>query len=342
MASNKIAYTDIPDESRLLRYVAGQITESEKRSVERWVGASRENEQALSRIMRMYHTHKTLCDIEKRDVNSALNKVEGRIRRKVWRRRLQRTLVAASLIVGVAGIGSFLLRHHGSPVSVPSMITVSSNDNSHTRIELPDGTQVHLNSSSSVTYPSYDVGGERKVILTGEAYFKVTRDEERPFIVTTPEQKYSVRVLGTEFNMRAVEGEGSIQTSLVSGSVRVDVEDEAVSAVLLPSTKAIYSTATGLLQVVDTNIDRDTDWMWGRLVFRNTPMVEVLAGLSRFYNVKFEVEDDIIRTYRFTGTFENKPLSQILEYIKMSSEVNYAITYRNDTDGMNSVVTLKR
>jgi ferric-dicitrate binding protein FerR (iron transport regulator) len=242
----------------------------------------------------------------------------------------------------VAGAVSLFFLHSDSGGDLPSMITVSSNDNSRTCIDLPDGTQVHLNSSSSITYPSHYTGIERNVTLTGEAYFNVARDERKPFVVTTPEQKYRVRVLGTEFNMQAWEEEDTILTSLVSGSVQVDIDGEKAAAVLSPSQKAIYSTATGQLQVVATDTDRDTDWMWGRLVFRKTPMPEVLARLSRFYNVEFEVENDIIKTYRFTGTFEDKPLFQVLEYMNIASDIDYSITYRNDRRGTSSVVILKK
>ncbi len=342
MSSNDISHIDTPDESLLLRYIAGQTTEKEEQSVDEWAGIDIENEKALSGLARIYHAQKTRQNIDRRDTRSALLKVMGQIRRNLWRQRLQRVAVAASLIIGVVGIGSLSLNNSDSGEIVPSTITVSSTDNSRTRIELPDGTQVHLNLSSSITYPSHYTGDERKATLTGEAYFKVFRNEEMPFIVSTPDQKYNIRVLGTEFNMQAYEEDGIIQTSLISGSVEVDIDGRSTGTVLSPSQKAIYSLSTHELQVVTTDTDRETDWMYGRLVFKKTPMPEVLARLSRFYNIEFDVRNPVIRTYTFTGTFEDKPLFQVLDYMRISSGIENTITYRKDDDGTKSVVVLRK
>jgi ferric-dicitrate binding protein FerR (iron transport regulator) len=342
-SEEKLLYPEAFDEALLLRYVAGQTTECEDRKVEEWVSGSMENEKVFSEVAGLYHAHRTRQNIDSRDSRSALLEVWGRIRKGLWRKRLRRMAVAASLVIGAAG-AAVILYGSGSGEVAPSMITVQSNDNSRTRIELPDGTQVHLNSGSVITYPSHYTGGGREVILSGEAYFKVFRDEDKPFVVTTPDRKYSVRVLGTEFNMQAYEDDGVIQTSLVAGSVEIDIDidDRSEGVVLLPSQKAIYHTDTHRLLVTTTNIDRETDWMYGRLVFRKTPMPEVLARLSRFYDVEFDVKNPVIMTYTFTGTFEEKPLFQVLDYMKISSGIENATTYSSDANGTKSVVILRR
>ena len=222
------------------------------------------------------------------------------------------------------------------------MITVESNDNSRTRLVLPDGTEVCLNSGSSITYPSRYTDSERNVTLSGEAYFKVTHNKEKPFIVNALNKKYKVKVLGTEFNMQAYRDDNVIQTTLIVGSVQVDIQGKNTKTVLLPSQKAIYSVQNNELAVVTANTDRETDWMYSRLVFKKTPMPEVLARLSRFYKVEFDVRNKIIDTYTFTGTFEDKPLYQVLDYMKISSQIDYNITYQKDEKGTKSVVVLRR
>jgi ferric-dicitrate binding protein FerR (iron transport regulator) len=250
----------------------------------------------------------------------------------------------ASLVIGLLGIGSFLIQLMNLQAlrTVP-LITIHSNDNSHSQLTLPDGTEVHLNSRSTLIYPAYYSGNERRVTLQeGEAYFKVAHNEECPFIVNVADRKYNVRVLGTEFNLQAYKENQIIQTTLVEGRVQINVAGKDAKTTLQPSQKSVYSIRTNQLQVAIVNTDRETDWMHNRLVFRETSMEEVLVCLSRFYNIEFDVKNKIIYDYTFTGTFDDKPLYQILDYMKISSEINYTITYKKDENGTTSIVELRR
>ncbi|WP_029906831.1 FecR family protein [Prevotella sp. 10(H)] len=331
------------EESLLLKYIIGETTDIEKKLIEEWSDENSENEKILTQLAKIYYARKTQQRIKNRDIDSAFHKVEKRINKKRRLLFLTRTAVAASLIIGFLGIASLFLQQSGvQETFMASMITVRSNDNLRTQLVLPDGTEVHLNAGSSLTYPSHYIGKERKVILSGEAYFKVTHNDEQPFIVSTPDKKYNIRVVGTEFNMQAYEEDNIIQTTLVSGSVKLNIKGQDSETVLRPSQKAVYSTETSKLEVVAANTDRETDWMYGRLVFRKTPLPEVLARLSRFYNVEFDVKNKIINTYTFTGTFEDKPLYQVLDYMKISSRINHTITYQKDDKGTTKSVIILR
>lgn len=344
MELNEKSYIEIPDESLLLRYIIGEVTQEENLLVKEWSGKDTANEELLIQLARMYYAQRTQQRIKNRDTEAAFRIVNNKIKRKGRRLFLQRVGVAASLIIGILGIGSFFFQYLDLRESfLPSMITVESNDNSRTRLVLPDGTEVCLNSGSSITYPSHYTHGERNVTLSGEAYFKVTHNKEKPFVVNALDKKYKVKVLGTEFNMQAYKDDNVIQTTLIAGSVQVDIQGRNTKTVLLPSQKAIYSLQNNELEVVSANTDRETDWMYSRLVFKKTPMPEVLARLSRFYKVEFDVRNKIIDTYTFTGTFEDRPLYQVLDYMKISSQIDYnIITYQKDEKGTKSVVVLRR
>lgn len=343
MELNEKSYIEIPDESLLLRYITGEVTQEESLLVKEWSGKDTANEELLIQLARMYYAQRTQLRIKNRDTEAAFRIVNNKIKRKGRRLFLQRVGVAASLIIGILGIGSFFFQYLDLRESfLPSMITVESNDNSRTRLVLPDGTEVCLNSGSSITYPSHYTDGERNVTLSGEAYFKVTHNKEKPFVVNALDKKYKVKVLGTEFNMQAYKDDNVIQTTLIAGSVQVDIQGRNTKTVLLPSQKAIYSLQNNELEVVSANTDRETDWMYSRLVFKKTPMPEVLARLSRFYKVEFDVRNKIIDTYTFTGTFEDRPLYQVLDYMKISSQIDYNITYQKDEKGTKSVVVLRR
>lgn len=343
MELDEKSYIEIPDESLLLRYITGEVTQEENLLVKEWSRKDIANEELLIQLARIYYAQRTQQRIKNRDTEAAFRIVNNKIKKKGRRLFLQRIGVAASLIIGILGIGSFIFQYSDLRESfLPSMITVESNDNSRTRLVLPDGTEVCLNSGSSITYPSRYTDGERNVTLSGEAYFKVTHNKEKPFIVNALNKKYKVKVLGTEFNMQAYRDDNVIQTTLIVGSVQVDIQGNNTKTVLLPSQKAIYSVQNNELAVVTANTDRETDWMYSRLVFKKTPMPEVLARLSRFYKVEFDVRNKIIDTYTFTGTFEDKPLYQVLDYMKISSQIDYNITYQKDEKGTKSVVVLRR
>lgn len=343
MELDEKSYIEIPEESLLLRYITGEVTQEENLLVKEWSRKDIANEELLIQLARIYYAQRTQQRIKNRDAEAAFRIVNNKIKRKGRRLFLQQVGVAASLIIGILGIGSFIFQYSDLRESfLPSMITVESNDNSRTRLVLPDGTEVCLNSGSSITYPSRYTDGERNVTLSGEAYFKVTHNKEKPFIVNALNKKYKVKVLGTEFNMQAYRDDNVIQTTLIVGSVQVDIQGKNTKTVLLPSQKAIYSVQNNELAVVTANTDRETDWMYSRLVFKKTPMPEVLARLSRFYKVEFDVRNKIIDTYTFTGTFEDKPLYQVLDYMKISSQIDYNITYQKDEKGTKSVVVLRR
>lgn len=343
MELDEKSYIEIPDESLLLRYITGEVTQEENLLVKEWSRKDIANEELLIQLARIYYAQRTQQRIKSRDTEAAFRIINNKIKKKGRRLFLQRVGVAASLIIGILGIGSFIFQYSDLRESfLPSMITVESNDNSRTRLVLPDGTEVCLNSGSSITYPSRYTDSERNVTLSGEAYFKVTHNKENPFIVNALNKKYKVKVLGTEFNMQAYRDDNVIQTTLIVGSVQVDIQGNNTKTVLLPSQKAIYSVQNNELAVVTANTDRETDWMYSRLVFKKTPMPEVLARLSRFYKVEFDVRNKIIDTYTFTGTFEDKPLYQVLDYMKISSQIDYNITYQKDEKGTKSVVVLRR
>ena len=157
-----------------------------------------------------------------------------------------------------------------------------------------------------------------------------------------------VKVLGTEFNLQSYNNESIVQTTLVSGAVHIEAVkngDIASNIKLKPSERAVYDISSGSVSIATVNTEYDTAWKEGRLMFKDMPIPQVLKKLSYFYNVRFDVKDSVINTYRFTGTFENKQLSQILDYLKISSQIDYTIKQMTSDDSsgiQNETVTLKK
>ena len=149
------------------------------------------------------------------------------------------------------------------------------------KVVLPDGSEVQLNAESTIEFPKSFLDGERRVVLHGEAFFKVARDEEHPFVVTADNME--IRVHGTEFNLRNYAEEGTSCVSLVKGSVEVAVcGEEGKSVMIEPGEKAWCEGSE--VKVAEEDIYVVTQWVHGLFYFDGEPLLEVLQELGRWYN----------------------------------------------------------
>lgn len=206
---------------------------------------------------------------------------------------------------------------------------------SRTVVQLSDGTTVHLNSGSRLQYPQTFTGNTRVVMLTGEGYFDVTNNPEKPFIVKT--EGLNVRALGTAFNVLAYPDADEVETTLVEGKVVLertasDGKLEPIEA-MLPGQHATYHLKTGKLVCSEENVEKYVAWKDGKLVFDETSITDAAGKLERLFNVSITVNDDI-KGYTYTVTFEDEPLFQILDLMTIATPVKYkALPRKKLSDG---------
>lgn len=158
-----------------------------------------------------------------------------------------------------------------------------------TSVLLPDSTVVHLNSESSLRYPTFFAGDVRQVELNGEAYFDVTHHPRKRFIVSTPHHS-QVEVYGTSFNVEAYGNETPISTTLIKGSVGFIYKNNKgkfQKSMLSPRQKLVYSPQTGDIKCYVTSGESEISWKDGKLIFNDTPLDEVLHMLGKRFNVEF-------------------------------------------------------
>lgn len=170
-------------------------------------------------------------------------------------------------------------------------------------LTLSDGTKVRINAGSTLFYPRTftPYASRREVYLEGEAHFDVARNKDCPFVVHTG--KLSVRVLGTHFNVRAYATDEYITTTLEEGKVRV--YDKTASADLLPGEQLVYNRLSGEMRKRHVDSDGRGNWMDGSLNFEQETLAQVLAELSRRYNVEFVVGAGIGTGRRYTMNFRS-------------------------------------
>ena len=155
-------------------------------------------------------------------------------------------------------------------------------------VELSDGTLVHLNSGTKIKYPVKFLNtGKREVFIEGEAYFKVAKDKNHPFVVHS--DQVDVEVLGTEFNFSSYKEDAEIKTVLVEGSVSMTnslrPEDQLV---LVPGTKGAWNRVSHDTHEEKVDVDLYTGWIMGELVFRDISFLDMAKKLERSYNVVIE------------------------------------------------------
>jgi transmembrane sensor len=192
------------------------------------------------------------------------------------------------------------------------------------QIVLPDGTRVWLNSASSLRYPTAFAGNERKVELTGEAYFEVSKDPGKPFYVKTATQ--TVAVLGTHFNINSYADEISTKTTLLEGSVKVTGNTTGISAKLKPGEQAV-NTINAIDVKENADIDEAVAWKNGKFLFRNTDLHTIMRQLSRWYDVDVEYQGNVVQKHYRGRISRNVPVSEIFQILKTSG-INFTIDGR--------------
>ncbi|WP_200975998.1 FecR family protein [Echinicola sp. 20G] len=201
-------------------------------------------------------------------------------------------------------------------------VTKSNPSGMKTKIRLPDGSMVYLNSESSITYPK-DFISDRKITLIGEAFFEVKKDSLHPFEVKS--HRLITQALGTSFNIKAFEKE-KIEVALLTG--KVSVSDKVTDQVLFldPGEGAVVKGNSPSLKKQKIDIKFITQWMYGVLEFKKTPFPEIIKELERWYGVTITVKGDA-SAIKGSGRFrDGESLDNVLDVLSYSMSFDYAIS----------------
>ena len=194
------------------------------------------------------------------------------------------------------------------------------------QFSLPDGTTGWLNSNSSVKYNG-NFNSDRQVTITGEAFFDVFRDKNRPFKVNTNEVTLSV--LGTRFNIASYENEKNVEVVLEDGKLVFNDKKMNKSYTMSPNDMVIYNKTLKDFSTKVVESNKYVSWTEGKLVFRNDPVDVIARRLERWYNVDVEVNGCLTEDIRLRATFVDESLEQVLYFLKRSLPINYRIENRN-------------
>lgn len=260
-------------------------------------------------------------------ISKAKDKIDSAIGKKysITYRLIRIGQIAAAILLPVFIILSAYLYNENIQETSDEM-TVSTGKGERANVSLPDGTIISLNSDSKLSYlPKAYNREERNISFNGEGYFQVYKNKEVPFVINS--KGLRIKVLGTTFNLYVRENAQKAELALEEGSVWLQSTKSSKNVTLYHNQKAILDQSTGNITVIeDENIKNSSAWRQGDMIFRNTPLSEVLRVLEESYGVTFKTECKNCLTDKFTGTLPITNLNEVLEVIEKSYHLKTEIS----------------
>ncbi len=197
---------------------------------------------------------------------------------------------------------------------------------------LPDGTKVWINNGSSISYPKEFEVTERRVKVLGNAFFDVTRDTLKPFVIETG--KLNIKVLGTAFDVYCYENEPS-KVTVAHGKVEVSHTGSNSKVTLMKNEQSLFDRGLEKMVKVTTDSDKSTSWRNNILSFENLEFVTVIKKIERKFDVKINCQDSTLLATRIRASYQNEPLDTIL------SDLAFMINFDYNQNETNNEITLK-
>jgi ferric-dicitrate binding protein FerR (iron transport regulator) len=313
------------------KYLKGKCNKEESEIVENFFESFSSRPDILDQL-----DHEKQNEIKRRIQDNVVKKISPTTVRKISMIKLA---VAATVALFCISIAYQYLYKNNSLKNIE--INLANGQQRH--ITLEDGTKITLNASSRIIYPnSFKDSSKREVILIGEAFFDVAKNPKKPFIIHTPRMEISV--LGTAFNVRDYENERNAETALIRGKVSIWKTGHTDKKFILnPNEKFVLSNAAihnnaqstnpkvvslqnatvEVQPLVVSNQDGtalETEWMLKRMTIRDERLADIVIKLERMYGVEIQILSSKIATQRFSATFENEDLDNILKALQT---VNY-------------------
>jgi len=348
------------DYDLLGKYLSGESSAEESQAVETWKTSSKANYDEFDRLARLWREADSLIGHTPAPVNldAAWDRLQGRIfgdeeipdgsiagekadsakediyvekevgeapvRTIGMRSKVRGLYYYGSRIAAVLVVGFLIYTVFFMTGGEPDKVEVFA-DNNITITDLPDETKVTLNENTKISYPEKFKSEERAVELTGEAFFEVARNEEKPFIVHA--HNALVRVLGTSFNVRAVEEETEISVTVEEGKVRLSDEEDIAFVILEKNEKGIFNRDTGHIEKYERSEGGEMFWRSRTVMFRDTELSTVFDTLEKLYDTEILTKNKDILSCMLSAKFQDMNIEEILDKIA----INFNLTIeKND------------
>jgi ferric-dicitrate binding protein FerR (iron transport regulator) len=319
----------------LVKYLRNELTDSEREVVLRWLDDKDENKEFLFGLKEAYQLSRWEEFQSRSDVESGWKQLTEHIGQHPVSTKSTFGLFAwwqyaAAVVILV--MSGFWLREAIGMMDKPSFNTLLTGAGEQSTLYLNDGSKVKINENSKLTYPSQFSEKNRNVSLLGEAYFEVAHNPKRPFQVNIG--AYTVRVLGTKFNIDAYPDQIYLYTGLKEGKVQIieNNKDGKILSELKPGMQFSYNRRTGEYFVKLVDVDQMADWLGGQMIMKRQTLQEVARRLTEKYGYKIVIQNPKIGELTYNITIDKEPLEEILSNIHfITPQVSYALDEKHKT-----------
>ena len=319
----------------IAKYLANECDKDEIDHLFNWMNESEDNKLLFDQTKQDFKIININKSMNKINVDSAWEKLKGRIQeeeqilptkevREVRKIQFPFLLKIAAAIILLVSVGYFSTKYYMS-INNYDITEITAKNEIKEQIVLPDGSLVSLNADSKLEYPKEFTDIERKVKLTGEGFFNVTKNPEKPFIIET--ENAEVRVLGTSFNVNTKLSENKVEVFVETGLVELKRRNNSNEKILIEPGDVGVLTKDKLERLVNTN-NNIIAWKTHEIIFREDKLSDVIHILNSVYNTNIICENQEVLNLNYTSTFVNQEISSVINVICVTFDLK--VEYKND------------
>jgi transmembrane sensor len=320
-------------EDLIIKFFSGEISDSEMIILRSWLDQNPENRRFFDKENELWQVADFYSKYEHYNTDNAWMNISSKLRLgknnnktvTILSRNNFRILIAAAsiaCIVAIGGLNLWITQKTTFKRFTAASTIITANEGEKAHISLPDSTKIFLNSGSKLQYDGHYNIKDRKVKLNGEAFFDVTTNPEKPFVVQLDQM--SISATGTRFNVFAYGNEDRIETTLEKGAIQVSINGKTPIN-LKSGQQVVYFVSSKKVLVHEVYSGTYTSWKENKLRFYDTPFEEALRSIARKYNVRFEVTNKDLMNLKYTATFIDESIEEVMEMLKAVSPITYKI-----------------
>jgi transmembrane sensor len=312
--------------------VSGNASPEEIKELEQWKLFADANRLLFEKSQKAWekgdnYISETSLQQDKSKLETEYNRyLSGKIR-KISRQSFIYKIAAILAFPIALTIGWYLFGESEKPLQLAEQLYEITSPKGHvSKVKLPDGTEVWINSNSSIVYDASSFNSnKREIQLKGEAYFEVTSSMEKPFTVVTPHA--NVKVTGTSFNVNAYPASMLFETVLAEGKIELQMKSGTTESLNVePNQRVIFNSINKKFDVQQVEAEMFTAWRNDEIIFKDATLADLIKELERIYDIEFHLKPASLGELRFRGMFSySNNLIEALEKIKKSSNVDYCI-----------------
>ena len=309
-------------ESIITRKISSEISADEQYVLDKWLAENAENERYFQNLQKIYSQSTEIGheDIPAIDINQEWQRFKNAVQPKSTKTTYQTSWIRIAASVVVIAVLGYVIWFNAFQADNITVIAEQSGQ----IISLPDNSVVTLNKDASITYPRTFADGSREVIMKGEAFFEVTRNEKKPFTVNLGLS--SVEVLGTSFNINAEDNNDRIEVVVNTGKVRFGTNSGKESVELIKGEKGTLMKNMNMISKVQNKDINFMAWKTRQLVFNDVELDVVIQTVNKIYDSQISFSTEIGKNCKVTVSFDNQSIEAILSVLELTLDLEYKKT----------------